>query len=73
MTDTPRETRVLDAVVSLVDSLLDDFDIVMFDPRGVERSDPVTCGTDTGSAPTDPAPRPTSPSARSPSSCTSAG
>ena len=28
MTDTPRETRVLDAVVSLVDSLLDDFDIV---------------------------------------------
>jgi GAF domain-containing protein len=26
--DTPRETRVLDAVVSLVDSLLDDFDIV---------------------------------------------
>lgn len=28
MTDTARETRVLDAVVSLVDSLLDDFDIV---------------------------------------------
>jgi GAF domain-containing protein len=28
MTDTPRETRVLAAVVSLVDSLLDDFDIV---------------------------------------------
>jgi transcriptional regulator with GAF, ATPase, and Fis domain len=28
MTDTPRETRVLDAVVSLVDSLLDDFDSV---------------------------------------------
>ena len=28
MTDTPRETQVLDAVVSLVDSLLDDFDIV---------------------------------------------
>jgi hypothetical protein len=28
MTDTSRETRVLDAVVSLVDSLLDDFDIV---------------------------------------------
>jgi hypothetical protein len=27
VTDTPRETRVLDAVVSLVDSLLDDFDI----------------------------------------------
>ena len=28
MNDTPRETRVLDAVVSLVDSLLDDFDVV---------------------------------------------
>jgi GAF domain-containing protein len=28
MTDTPRETRVLHAVVSLVDSLLDDFDVV---------------------------------------------
>jgi hypothetical protein len=28
MTDTPRETRVLDAVVCLVDSLLDDFDVV---------------------------------------------
>lgn len=28
MTETPRETRVLAAVVSLVDSLLDDFDIV---------------------------------------------
>ncbi len=28
MTDTSRETRVLDAVVSLVDNLLDDFDIV---------------------------------------------
>jgi hypothetical protein len=28
VTDTPRETRVLDAVVSLVDNLLDDFDIV---------------------------------------------
>jgi GAF domain-containing protein len=26
--DTPRETRVLDAVVTLVDSLLDDFDVV---------------------------------------------
>lgn len=26
--DTPRETRVLDAVVSLVDNLLDDFDVV---------------------------------------------
>jgi GAF domain/ANTAR domain len=28
MTDTPRETRVLEAVVSLVDKLLDDFDVV---------------------------------------------
>ena len=28
MTETPRETRVLGAVVSLVDSLLDDFDVV---------------------------------------------
>lgn len=28
MTETPREARVLDAVVSLVDSLLDDFDVV---------------------------------------------
>ncbi|MDT5207570.1 MAG: hypothetical protein QOD34_4206, partial [Mycobacterium sp.] len=28
MTDTSREARVLDAVVSLVDSLLDDFDVV---------------------------------------------
>jgi ANTAR domain/GAF domain len=28
VTDTPRETRVLDAVVSLVDKLLDDFDVV---------------------------------------------
>jgi hypothetical protein len=28
VTETPRETRVLDAVVSIVDSLLDDFDLV---------------------------------------------
>jgi hypothetical protein len=28
VTDSPREARVLDAVVSLVDSLLDDFDVV---------------------------------------------
>ena len=28
VTEIPRETRVLDAVVSLVDSLLDDFDVV---------------------------------------------
>ncbi len=41
---------------SLTPQLLDDFDIVLFDPRGVERSDPVTCGPATGSAPSDPAP-----------------
>jgi pimeloyl-ACP methyl ester carboxylesterase len=41
---------------SLTPQLLDDFDIVLFDPRGVQRSDPVTCGTATGSAPSDPAP-----------------
>jgi pimeloyl-ACP methyl ester carboxylesterase len=40
----------------LTPQLLDDFDIVVFDPRGVERSDPVTCGTGTSSAPADPAP-----------------
>jgi signal transduction protein with GAF and PtsI domain len=28
MSDTPRETRVLDAVVSIVDNLLEDFDVV---------------------------------------------
>ena len=40
----------------LTPQLLDDFDIVMFDPRGVQRSDPVTCGSASGSAPSDPAP-----------------
>jgi pimeloyl-ACP methyl ester carboxylesterase len=40
---------------ALTPGLLDDFDIVMFDPRGVQRSDPVTCGT-VGSGPADPAP-----------------
>ncbi len=29
---------------TLTPQLLDDFDIVTFDPRGVQRSDPVTCG-----------------------------
>ncbi|MGP0031983.1 MAG: alpha/beta hydrolase [Acidimicrobiales bacterium] len=29
---------------ALTPLLLDDFDIVTFDPRGVQRSDPVTCG-----------------------------
>ena len=30
---------------SLTPQLVDDFDIVLFDPRGVERSDPVSCGS----------------------------
>ncbi len=41
---------------SLTPRLLDDFDIVLFDPRGVERSDPVTCAPTTDSAPSDPTP-----------------
>ena len=41
---------------SLTPQLLDDFDIVLFDPRGVQRSDPVTCGSATGSGPSDPTP-----------------
>ena len=41
---------------ALTPQLLDDFDIVLFDPRGVERSDPVSCGVATGSGPADPAP-----------------
>ena len=45
-----------DELDALTPQLLDDFDIVVFDPRGVQRSDPVTCGTATGSAPSDPAP-----------------
>ena len=50
---------------SLTPQLLDDFDIVMFDPRGVERSDPVTCGGTSG-GPTDPSdPVPTTPSQQS--------
>ncbi len=36
--DLPNELSVL------TPELLDDFDVVSFDPRGVERSDPVTCG-----------------------------
>jgi pimeloyl-ACP methyl ester carboxylesterase len=34
----------------LTPGLLDDFDIVTFDPRGVQRSDPVTCGETSGDA-----------------------
>ncbi|HWF15177.1 MAG TPA: alpha/beta hydrolase [Acidimicrobiales bacterium] len=51
---------------TLTPGLLDDFDIVMFDPRGVDRSDPVTCGEAPGSPPTPlPDPVPTTPSAQS--------
>jgi pimeloyl-ACP methyl ester carboxylesterase len=53
--DLPNELSVL------TPGLLDDFDIVSFDPRGVQRSDSVTCGSngvpsDTTSALPDPAP-----------------
>ncbi len=41
----------------LTPALLDDFDIVTFDPRGVQRSDPVTCG-ESGGAPTGSLPDP---------------
>ena len=41
---------------ALTPQLLDDFDIVLFDPRGVQRSDPVTCGSASGNGPSDPAP-----------------
>jgi pimeloyl-ACP methyl ester carboxylesterase len=40
----------------LTPQVLDDFDIVMFDARGVERSDPVSCGTGGGGGPSDPVP-----------------
>ena len=36
---------------ALTPQLVDDFDIVLFDPRGVERSDPVTCGEKPGAPP----------------------
>jgi pimeloyl-ACP methyl ester carboxylesterase len=53
--DLPNELGVLTS------GLLDDFDIVSFDPRGVQRSDPVACGSngapaDTTSPLPDPAP-----------------
>jgi pimeloyl-ACP methyl ester carboxylesterase len=45
--------------------LLDDFDVVTFDPRGVERSDPVSCGETPGAPPpTLPDPVPTTPAAQ---------
>lgn len=51
---------------SLTPGLLDDFDIVMFDPRGVQRSDPVTCtppaaAPTTTTAPTPPTTAPSGP------------
>jgi pimeloyl-ACP methyl ester carboxylesterase len=36
---------------SLTPGLLDDFDIVLFDPRGVQRSDAFTCGESSASSP----------------------
>lgn len=59
--DLPNELSVLTS------GLLDDFDIVSFDPRGVQRSEPVDCGTN--GAPTDnksalPDPAPTTPAAQ---------
>jgi pimeloyl-ACP methyl ester carboxylesterase len=50
---------------SFTPQLLDDFDIVTFDPRGVQRSDPVTCGETPGSGPGPvPDPVPQSPAAQ---------
>jgi pimeloyl-ACP methyl ester carboxylesterase len=37
-------------LAALTPGLLDDFDIVTFDPRGVQRSSPVTCGATQGAA-----------------------
>ena len=49
----------------LTPEVLDDFDIVMFDPRGVGRSDPVTCGETPGSPPAStPDPVPVTPEAQ---------
>ena len=45
-------------LASLTPQLLDDFDIVLFDPRGVERSDPVTCGETPGTSTATPLPDP---------------
>jgi pimeloyl-ACP methyl ester carboxylesterase len=49
----------------LTPQLLDDFDVVTFDPRGVERSDPVSCGETPGASPSAiPDPVPTTPTAQ---------
>ncbi len=48
-------------LASLTPELLDDFDIVMFDPRGVERSDPVECNPAPGEPPSPSNPVPTTP------------
>ncbi len=50
-------------LASLTPALLDDFDIVMFDPRGVERSDPVECDQSHDEAPSPADPVPASPAA----------
>ncbi len=50
----------------LTPGLLDDFDIVTFDPRGVERSDPMSCGEGPDAAPGPvPDPVPQTPAAQS--------
>jgi pimeloyl-ACP methyl ester carboxylesterase len=52
-------------LAALTPQLLDDFDIVTFDPRGVERSDPVSCGETPGAPPpTLSDPVPTTPTAQ---------
>ena len=57
--DLPNELKIL------TPGLLARFDIVSFDPRGVERSSPVTCGEGSGGPPGElPDPTPTTPTAR---------
>ena len=50
--DLPSELSVM------TPGLLEDFDVVSFDPRGVDRSDPVTCGETGGPAAQGPLPDP---------------